>query len=90
MRIEPLQKPSLDGTAFGRLAARFGARVRVAALSAASEPSQEAETGADRGAKENVRGRLGYAARIISARTKPDKAAPHQGVQLCIYLRIVR
>ena len=27
--------------------ARFGARVRVAALSAASEPSQEAETDAD-------------------------------------------
>ena len=46
--------------------ARFGARVRVAALGAASEPSQEAETGAERGPKEKCCGRLGNGPRCTS------------------------
>lgn len=49
-RASPKAVPRWDG--FWISVARFGARVRVAALSAASEPSQEAETGAGRGPKE--------------------------------------
>ena len=56
--------------------ARFGARVRVAALSAASEPSQEAEIDADRALKENFRVLLGCAALVVSADVRAHSGRP--------------
>ena len=71
-RASPKAGPRWDG--FWIPVARFGARVRVAALSAASEPSQEAETGANKGPKENCCGRLGCALSLSLFMQK----APHR------------